>query len=190
MKRNVLFILLLAILAMALSACGTGVECEDPLGCVEVAPGDPIKIASLQAISGPVISLGSDQVRAIEIAIADKGEIKGHSVTLQSEDDLCSSEGGTTGANRIVADTQIAGIIGTSCSGAGVPAAEIMSGAGLVMISGSNTSPALTSVDGQSAGPAHQEGYFRTAHNDTVQGAAAAQFAYTELGLRQAASIH
>ncbi|MCI0394266.1 MAG: bifunctional serine/threonine-protein kinase/ABC transporter substrate-binding protein, partial [Chloroflexi bacterium] len=165
-------------------------QCQDPLGCVKIEPGDPIKVASLQAISGAVASLGTDQVRGIEIAIADKGLIKGHAITLQSEDDLCSSEGGTVGAQRIVADPRIIGIIGTTCSGAGVPAAEIMSEAGLVMISSSNTSPVMTTEDGQTPGRGHQVGYFRTAHNDTVQGAAAAQFAYTELGLRQAASIH
>jgi branched-chain amino acid transport system substrate-binding protein len=157
---------------------------------VEISPDDAIKLASLQVISGELTSLGTDQVRGIELAIADKGDIKGHSVTLQSEDDLCGAEGGQTGAERIVADEQIVGIVGTSCSGAAVPASEIMSKAGLVMVSGSNTSPALTTFDGISPGDTHQDGYFRTAHNDTIQGAAAAAFAYNELGIRKAATIH
>lgn len=184
---------LLVFMALLLAACPgrrPAFECTDPIGCVDIAPGEPIKIAALQAISGAVVSLGTDQVRGVEIAIDDRGgKLLGHDIQLIVEDDLCSSEGGTTGAQKIVSDPKVIGIIGTSCSGAAVPAAQIMSEAGLVMISGSNTSPFLTSLGGQK-GNAWQPGYFRTSHNDEVQGAAAAVFAYQQLGVRKAASIH
>jgi branched-chain amino acid transport system substrate-binding protein len=39
-------------------------------------------------------------------------------------------------------------------------------------------------------GVAHQDGYFRTAHNDQIQGAAAATFAFDELGVTKAATVH
>ena len=39
-------------------------------------------------------------------------------------------------------------------------------------------------------GIAHQDGYFRTAHNDQIQGAAAAAFAFDELGVTKAATVH
>jgi branched-chain amino acid transport system substrate-binding protein len=164
---------------------------EDPLGEVVVAPGQPVLIAAHQAISGDTASLGTDEVRGIEIAIADRGEeLLGHPIELQVEDDECSAEGGTAGAQRIIADPQMIGSIGTSCSGAGVPASQILSEAGLVMISGSNTSPSLTSDFQGNPGTDWQEGYFRTAHNDLTQGAAAATFAYEELGARSAVTIH
>jgi branched-chain amino acid transport system substrate-binding protein len=199
-----LIVLLLASLALVAAGCGgdddeaatgEGPPAEEPaapgpLGAVEVAPGEPIKIASLQAISGETASLGTDQVRATEIAISDFGEIEGHPVELQSEDDLCDAQGGTTGAQRIVADPQVVGIIGTSCSGAAVPASEIMSEAGLLMISGSNTSPALTSDLEGTQGAAFNPGYLRTAHNDIVQGQAAAEFAFNELNVTKVATIH
>jgi branched-chain amino acid transport system substrate-binding protein len=190
MKRKVAIPFLFILFALVFAACTAPVECEDPLGCVEIADGDPIKIASLQSLSGETASLGTDQVRAIELAIdAAGGEVLGHPVTLQSEDDLCNSEGGTTGTTKIVSDPGVVAIIGTSCSGAGVPASQIMSEAGIVMVSGSNTSPALTSIGGE-AGTAWQPGYYRTAHNDTIQGRAAAEFAFVELGVTKAASIH
>lgn len=192
-KRIFTIISVLILASIVIAACGgPKFECTDAIGCVDIEPGDPIKIASLQVISGELTSLGTDQVRGVELAIASRGgEILGHPVTLQSEDDLCSSEGGTTGAQKIVADPSILGIVGTSCSGAGVPASQIMSEAGLVMISGSNTSPKLTSVPlGVARGEAWQPGYFRTAHNDEVQGAGAANFVYNELGVRKAASVH
>lgn len=161
------------------------------LGTIEVAAGESIKIASLQVISGDSASLGTDQVRAIEIAVADKGEILGHPVELAfSEDDLCNSEGGQTGSTRIIADPQVVGVVGTSCSGAGVPASNVITSAGRVLISGSNTSPVLTSDLAGNESPEYHVGYFRTAHNDAIQGAAAAKFVFEELGLTQVATIN
>ncbi len=54
------------------------------------------------------------------------------------------------------------------------------------MISPSNTNPDLTNPDH----PDHWAGYFRTAHNDLFQGRIAAEFAYNELGVTTAATIH
>ena len=69
-------------------------ECTDPIGCITVAPGDPIVIASALVISGPNIELGTDSQRGVEIAIAMRPEVLGHPVELQAEDDGCSAEGG------------------------------------------------------------------------------------------------
>jgi branched-chain amino acid transport system substrate-binding protein len=63
--------------------------------------------------------------------------------------------------------------------------AEVVSDAGYVMVSPSNTSPVLTNPD-----IAWKPGYLRTAHNDKVQGKAMADFAWDELGARSAAAIH
>ena len=62
----------------------------------------------------------------------------------------------------------------------------LISKAGMVMISPSNTNPDLTNP----THPDHWPGYFRTAHNDIFQGAVAAEFAYSVLGLKTAATIH
>jgi branched-chain amino acid transport system substrate-binding protein len=55
-----------------------------------------------------------------------------------------------------------------------------------VTISPSNTAPDLTDP----TSPNHYAGYFRTAHNDKVQGAAAADFAFNFLHITKAATIH
>lgn len=156
---------------------------------ITLAQGEPIEIATHQAISGEVASLGEDQVRGVEIAISDYGDIEGHPVELaMREDDQCDAAG-VTGAERIAANQNIVASIGTSCSGAAVPSAPVYSEAGVIMVSGSNTTPFLTSIGGE-IGDSWVPGYFRTAHNDEVQGTAAATFAYEELGVRRAASIH
>lgn len=120
----------------------TSMECTDAIGCVEIAPGDPILIASALVISGPNIELGTDSQHGVEIAIAMRPEVLGHPVELQAEDDGCSAEGGQAAGQKIVSNPQVVGVIGTSCSGAGVPMSAIVSEAGYLMISPSNTSPA------------------------------------------------
>ena len=187
-----------ALAAIVLVAAACGEEAaeqpegapEDPIGTVEIAPGQPLRIATIQVISGDSASLGEDQVRGVELAIEDRGgELLGHPIDLQVEDGECLAEGGQAAAQAIVADPQMVGVVGTSCSGEAVPAGQIFQEAGIVMISGSNTSPYLTTYLGEE-GSDHQDIYFRTAHNDELQGAAAAQFALEELGVTKAASIH
>lgn len=186
MKRLASVFLLLMVFALVLVACGgETLECTDPLGCVEVAPDEPILLASSLVISGPNTQLGLDSQHGIEIALDFREEVLGHPLELQPEDDGCNAEGGQTSATKIVSNPQVVAVIGTSCSGAGVPASEIVSDAGYVMVSPSNTSPALTDP-----AQSFHEGYLRTAHNDLIQGAAMAEFAFNELGVTRAAAIH
>jgi len=191
--RWLVSIALFGALALVAAACGEEEAAEfqpGPLGAVTVEPGAPIKIAVFESLSGDTASLGEDQLRAVQIAVDDKGgELLGHPIEIVELDDGCAAEQGTTGAQRIVADPQIGGVIGTSCSGAAIPAMEILSEEGFTMISGSNTSPLLTSIAGEEA-TAHLPGYFRVAHNDEIQGAAAANFVFSELGVTKAATIH
>lgn len=160
-------------------------QCADALGCVEIAAGDPIKIGYALVTAGPNASLGEDSVRGVEIAVEDLGgEILGHPIEIVGEDSGCSPEGGQAAATKLASDAALVAVIGTSCSSEARVGAPILSDAGLSMISPSNTAPDLTD-------PAkHVAGYFRTAHNDKVQGRVAAEFVFNELGLTKAATIH
>lgn len=200
MKLSRKLMMLLAVLlsfSLVAAACGddddddTGSSDDGGLGTITVESGAEIQIRSLNAITGDVAFLGIPNQRAIEAAVADYGDIQGFSVTSgEGLDDLCSADGGQAAAQQIVADEQIAGVIGTSCSGAATAAAPLISEAGIVMISGSNTSPALTSDLAGTAGENYNPGYYRTAHNDLFQGAAMAEFVFNELGMTTAAAIH
>ncbi|MEO1998710.1 MAG: glycine betaine ABC transporter substrate-binding protein, partial [Planctomycetaceae bacterium] len=177
--------------ALATGSLDAGSLGDGSLGKVRVGSGEDIQIRSLNAISGDVAFLGIPNQRGVEMAIADYGSIGGHDVTMgRGLDDLCSADGGQAAAQMIVADESVVGVIGTSCSGAATAAAPLISEAGMVMISGSNTSPALTSDLAGTAGPNYNPGYYRTAHNDLYQGAAAATFAVDVLGVSSAAAIH
>lgn len=186
-KRLNIALALLLVAGMVLAACGPApFECTDAIGCVTVAPDEPIHIAYMLTVSGATAYLGEDSRGAIEIAIDDRGgELLGHPIQLSGEDTLCSAEGGQTAATKVAADPTIVGIIGTNCSSEATAAMPTISAAGLVMLSPSNTAPALT-LEGET----WQPGYFRIAHTDLFQGSVAAEFAFNELGATTAATIH
>lgn len=194
-KRSTRLVAALGALALVVAACGGGTGGSDfepgELGAVTVEAGESIQIRTLQVLTTADATLGIPEERASRLAVADYGPINGHDVDLgTSLDDLCSADGGQAAAQSIVADDQIVGVIGTSCSGAATAAMPLISDANMVMISGSNTSPALTSDLAGTAGSDYHAGYYRTAHNDLIQGAAAANFMFSELGLMNVALIH
>ena len=205
MQKHMRWSAILVVLLLALAACspegggdettepddsaapttggGGAADCDaDEFGCYEVAEGEPIVIGTALVITGANESLGLDSQYGAEVARSLRGEIAGHEVEFNHQDDGCAAEGGTAAATALVSEG-VAAVIGTSCSSAGVPAAEITSAEGILMVSPSNTAPSLTAEE------THQPFYARTAHNDEIQGAAMAQFVCEELQLSTAATI-
>ncbi len=158
--------------------------CDDPLGCVEVAKDDPIVLASALVVSGPNASLGLDSQYGAEIALKFRGDVLGHPLELEAEDGGCSAEGGQTAATKIVSNESVVAVVGHNCSSSCTPAAPIYNDAGYTMVSPSCTAPSLTAPD------THVPSFLRTAHNDSIQGKVAAEYAYNVLGARSAATIH
>jgi len=186
-KRLFVAFSLLIVASMVLTACGPkAFECTDALGCVDVGPNDPIHIAYAMVIAGADETLGIDSRNGAEVAVALKGKVLGHDIQFNGEDDGCSAEGGQAAGTKLAADPTIVAIIGTSCSSAARVAMPLISAAGMVMISASNTAPDLTLAGNENNWP----GYLRTAHSDLIQGKAAAQFAYNYLKVTKAATIH
>ena len=159
------------------------------LGAVAVRAGEAIQIRSL--LSHTIApSLGTAARYGVELAVRDIGSIHGYAIELgEPVDGACGPEGGRSGAEQIVADPRVIGVIGTSCSGAAVAASPVFSEAGLAMIAPSTTSPRLTSNLAGQAGPDYHPGYFRVAVNDLYQGQAVADFAYSGLSLRRMATV-
>jgi branched-chain amino acid transport system substrate-binding protein len=172
---------------------GTDKCSTDPLGCVSVKAGDPIRFASLLAISGDVATLGVDSNNGIKLGIdyldgafdAKDGQLLEHPVTLQEEDDLCSKDGGQAGATKLAADKTIVAVVGTSCSSSALGVADTILGAkGILLVSPSNTAAGLTDPS------LHQPFYLRTAQNDAIQAKVVADFVSKKLTFTKAATIH
>ncbi len=210
-KRLLALLSVLVLASMVLAACGTPAteapapaaateapaaateapaamyECTDALGCVTIAPDEPVHIAYWGVLSGPDSSLGEDSKRGVEIAIDDMGgKFQGHDILLTTEDAGCTPEGGATAATKLATDTSIVGLIGSSCSDETVGGIATLTNAGLTTISPSNTRPVLTDP---ARGPDYA-GYLRTAHSDAFQGKAVAEFAYNYLKVTKAATLH
>ena len=160
---------------------------EDKIGVVQIKPGDPIRIGVWFVVAGPDASLGEDSKRGVELAVDDKkGKLLGHPIKLIVQDEGCNAEGGQAAATKLAADKSIVAAIGSNCGSAARAGVPILWKAGITTISPSNTLPSVTDPG---RGPSY-DGYLRTAHNDKLQGAVAADFAYKELKFTKAATIH
>lgn len=188
MKKIFALLALLVLVSTMALACAPKAkfQCTDKIGCVDIGPNEPIRIAYSMVVSGGDASLGTDTKRGVEIAIDDrKGELLGHKIEFFGEDDLCNAEGGQTAAQKLTADPKLIAVVGTNCSSAARPAIPIYCKAGIPLVSPSNTAPDLTDPNR----PAEYFCYLRTAHNDKIQGARMAEFAW-EKGFRRAATCH
>jgi branched-chain amino acid transport system substrate-binding protein len=146
--------------------------CYDPLGCAEIPSHEQVKIGVALALEGGISLFGQEELSGVEMAIEDFGTFHGRAITLVVEDTGgCTSVGGERAARNLAEQRNLLGVIGTTCSASALPAAEILSNAGLVMVSPSNTAAALTDPE------TRQPGYFRVAPNDLWQALLVAQFA-------------
>lgn len=193
MRRHIVLSGLALVAVLATPGCDSVDESEfepGPLGAVTLEQDEAIHIRLLSSVT-VAPTLGAVSRQGAEFATEDMGAIHGRQVELGDPvDTMCSPEGGRTGALGIVADPQVAGIIGTNCSAAAVAAAPVISDAGLVMISPSNTSPRLTSDLAGNANADYHAGYFRVSSNDLHQARALSDFVYNQLELRRVATVH
>lgn len=154
---------------------------------VTIPEGEPISLGVYQVLSGANAVLGQDMVYGIEVAVADRdGELLGHEIELNIQDELCTVEGGAQAALALTSDPTVIGIIGSSCSDATVGGIQTITESGLTAISGSATRNIFTQ---EGRGPEF-DGFLRTAFPDAFQGQVVADFIYNELGLTKAATIH
>ncbi|MHB0877966.1 MAG: branched-chain amino acid ABC transporter substrate-binding protein [Anaerolineae bacterium] len=172
------------LVALVVASCGsTNAASTDEWGTVTVRKGELIKIGFGAALSGAGLDvLGIDEQRGAELALADRGDVLGFGVTLVAEDDLCSAEGGTTVANKFVADPSIVAVIGQMCSSGSLAAMDIYQQHHYTMVSPSSTGVVLTTRGNTS--------FNRVCWNDKIQGPAAAQFLREVLGVERIATIH
>ena len=161
------------------------------LGEVRVAADEAVQIRAIFALGGSA-DTESPRYLAVQMAVSDYGPLHGTFPVEVGEglDGDCSEAGGRRAARAVLRDARVIGVIGTSCSVAAIAAAPLLTEAGLVMISPSNTAPALTSDLGGNAGEHQRDGYYRTAYNDLRVGDAVADFLFVEQGHRRVAAIH
>lgn len=144
-----------------------------------------IKIAAVVPATGPVTQYG-DMVKegvttAVELANA-AGGINGKKIELVTVDDACEPKQGPVAANRVI-NSKIGYVVGPVCSGAAIAAAPVYNNEGVVVVTPSATSPALT--EGK-----NYHFIFRTIGRDDQQGPAAAKFIAEKIKPKKVAVLH
>jgi branched-chain amino acid transport system substrate-binding protein len=173
-------------LAVALVACGKKEEAPKTTAAPAAPAGATVTIAHAGPLTGSISHLGKDDENGVALAIdqanAKKLTIGGQPVTfrMQSEDDQADPKVGTTVAQKLV-DAKVAAVVGHLNSGVTIPASEIYNKAGIPVISGSATNPALTERG--------LKGVFRTVGRDDQQGPAIAAYISGELKGKKVAII-
>ena len=133
------------------------------------AQAEEVKLGILIGFTGPIESLTSHMAAAAELAmkeVTDSGKFMGGStVTGVRADSTCTdAAAATAAAERLVTADQVKGIIGGDCSGVtGAVLQAVARPNGMVMISPSATSPALSTAEDDDL-------FFRTAPSDAREG--------------------
>jgi branched-chain amino acid transport system substrate-binding protein len=152
----------LAMAATAAAAFAASAQAQD------------VKIGGLFAVTGQIASLVPPIVEASKLAVKQVNEqggmLKGGKLDLVIADGQCNPQAAAAAAKKLVDVDKVAGIVGELCSGSTIAAAEGAAiPAGVVMISPSATSPALTGLK-------DKDFVFRTAPSDARLGEAYAQW--------------
>lgn len=142
-------------------------------GASAFADGHEIKIGVMLGYTGPIESLTPGMADAAEMALAEinaaGGVLGGRQLTPVRADSTCIDAGAATAAaERLVADG-VAAIMGADCSGVTIATLNnVARPNGVVMISPSATSPALSTIEDDDL-------FFRTAPSDARQGVVLAE---------------
>lgn len=143
-----------------------------------------IKIYSVGPMTGAVAAFGDQVRRGVEMALADandKGGVKGEKIVVEFADDACDPKQGVSVANQLV--SKKAGfVIGHVCSSVTIPAADIYSEEGILMITPTATNPVLTAKD--------RNNIFRVCGRDDQQGTVGGNFMATRFKGKRVAVLH
>lgn len=133
------------------------------------AAADEIKVGILMGFTGPLESITPMMAKSAELAVDEvnqsKAFLNGTSVKVLRGDSTCTdAAAATAAAQRLVTSEHVVAIVGADCSGiTGAVLQTVARPNGIVMVSPSSTSPALSTVESDGL-------FFRTAPSDARQG--------------------
>jgi branched-chain amino acid transport system substrate-binding protein len=175
--------------AVMMMGCGKKEEAPKP-AAAPAAPAAPVatvvKLGHVGPLTGGIAHLGKDNENGARLAVEEANaagiKIGGAPIKFElvAEDDQADPKVGNTVAQKLV-DAKVVGIVGHLNSGTTIPASAIYNQAGLPMISGSATNPALTEQG--------FKGVFRVVGRDDQQGPAVANYLVSSAKPKTAAVI-
>lgn len=143
---------------------------------------DGVNVGSLQAYTGPIESLIGDIHNGSALAaseINDSGLYNHGTINIIKGDSKCDADAAIVEAERLINEDVIA-LVGPNCSGAAIAVINnVTAPNGIVNISPSATSPALSDIEDNGF-------FFRTAPSDSRQGQLIAEMAINK-GIKEVA---
>ena len=149
------------------------------------AMAETVKIGVLLGFTGPIESLTPDMAAGAEMAMAEASKsgkfMGGKMIEPVRGDSTCvDAAAATATAERLITSDKVVGIMGADCSGVTTAVLQnVATAKGVVMISPSATSPALSTIEDNGL-------FFRTSPSDARQGQVLAQI-LKEKGVTSAA---
>lgn len=134
------------------------------------ASADAVKLGVILGFTGPIESLTPAMAAGAEMAmkeVSDSGALLGGKTVepVRADSTCVDAAAATSAAERLITSDGVSGIVGADCSGVtGAILANVALANGMVMISPSATSPALSDAEDNGL-------FFRTAPSDARQGA-------------------
>lgn len=164
-------------IAAAVMLIGCGKQEAPPAPQAQTPPPAPVaeivKIGHAGPLTGGIAHLGKDNENGARLALDEANatgiKLGGKPVKFElvAEDDQGDPKVGNTVAQKL-ADAKVVGVVGHLNSGVSIPASAIYNQAGIPMVSGSSTNPALTEQG--------FTGVFRVVGRDDQQGPAVANY--------------
>ncbi len=139
------------------------------LGMAPAAKADDIKVGIILGFTGPIESLTPGMAASAELAmkeVSDSGKLLGGKmmVPVRADSTCVDSAAATAAAERLITSDGVVAIMGADCSGVTTSIANNTAVPnGVVMVSPSATSPALSTIEDKGF-------FFRTAPSDARQG--------------------
>ena len=158
----------LALMALTLGLAGQSLAAE------------PIKIGVYLPLTGQNAFGGQLELEGVQLALKDMPEVLGRPIELVVVDNKSDKVEAANAVKRLVERDKVVALIGTYGSSLAMAGAEVAEKAKVPGVGTSCTSPLVTQG---------KKDYFRACFIDPYQGAAAATYAYENLGLRKAAVL-
>lgn len=180
MKSKMIFtsVAILAVVSLVLAACGSDDDSSSDTTAptttaapttvaptTTVAPcamDDTLKLGYILPSTGSLAFINDPMVKAVELAVSEIDDEGIQDIEMTAGDSGTSPDVANTTADSLLA-ADVQGIIGAASSGISLSIIDKITGAGIPMISPSNTAPTFTTYDDSDL-------YFRTAPTDELQG--------------------
>jgi branched-chain amino acid transport system substrate-binding protein len=171
------------------------VQVDTSLGVVRVAPGSPVVVRIVLDMEGDPEELGEVIEAAFRAGVEDFGSVQqGFRVELGEIITTGCSRASGEEAGRVLAESAgpdgIVAVLGPQCTETLLGLQQQAAAAGLVVVTSRPQEATLTEVLGGVMGQDRAAGTWRTAPSSLREAEAAAEFAFADLEVRRAATVH